>query len=60
MQLTLPPSEQVLVIYSLSKILGAALVEGQILIYCSPEITLCFTPDQIRAVLRKVEGTAKN
>ena len=55
MNIQLPPSEQALLIYALSKVLGAALVGGSLDIYCSPELTLTFTPDAIRAVLRKVE-----
>jgi hypothetical protein len=49
------PSEQALINFALLKLLGTALVSGPIQIYCSPELTLSFSPAQIRELIGKVQ-----
>lgn len=53
---SLAPSEQVAIIFALSKLLGVALLQGNVEIYCSPQLTLSLSPTQIRALIGKVEG----
>ena len=55
MLLAIPPSEQVLIITGLYKLLGPAIATGQLEIYCDPTLTLTFTPKQIRSVIQKIE-----
>lgn len=54
-KITLAPSEQALLVFALSRLLGVALLQDCVQVYCSPELTLTFDPKQIRALIEKVQ-----